>query len=136
MAQAFASVDLKKSPEEVWQVIGGFGSLPDWFSFIAKSELEEGGRVRKLATSDGETIVERLEAFDQRGRSYTYSTVEAPFPVRDYLSTLRVLAAPGGSRVEWSGQFLPVGVSDEQASGLFRGIYEDGLRALSGRLKS
>lgn len=136
MAQAFASVELTKSAEEVWQLIGGFGSLPDWFSFIAQSELKEGGRVRKLATSDGKTIIERLEAFDHRGRSYTYSTVEAPFPVTGYLSTLRVVVAAGGSRVEWSGQFTPVGVSDEPASALFRGIYEEGLRALSERFKS
>lgn len=34
------------------------------------------------------------------------------------------------ARVEWSGRFTPAGVSDEQASDLFEGIYRDGLAAL------
>jgi len=66
-------------------------------------------------------------------RSYSYSIVQAPFPVTGYLSTLRVQETDGGkgSRVEWSGQFTPDGVSDEEASRLFQGIYEDGLKALA-----
>jgi len=41
-------------------LIGGFNSLPDWISFIPKSELSEGGRVRRLETGDGAVVVERL----------------------------------------------------------------------------
>ncbi|AHD17283.1 hypothetical protein C163_17255 [Pseudomonas sp. FGI182] len=32
--------------------------------------------------------------------------------------------------MEWSGSFLPVGISDAEATALFAGIYEDGLAAL------
>jgi hypothetical protein len=39
--------------------------------------------------------------------------------------------AAQGSRVEWSGQFTPNGVSDAEATPLFEGIYEDGLKALA-----
>jgi hypothetical protein len=133
MAQASASIDIPASPDQVWQLIGGFDSLPDWLPYIPKSELSEGGRVRRLANPSGETIVERLEAFDNAARSYSYSILQAPFPVTGYLSTLRVHETDGGkgSRVEWSGQFTPNGVSDEEASRLFQGIYEDGLKALA-----
>jgi hypothetical protein len=41
----------------------------------------EGGRVRHLANPDGETIIERLEAFDNDARSYSYSILHGPFPV-------------------------------------------------------
>ena len=53
-----------------------------------------------------------------------------------YLSTLRVEVTSGGtgSRVEWSGEFTPKGVSDGEASRLFQGIYEDGLKALAAAL--
>ena len=61
MAQASAVIDLPASPNEVWQLIGGFNSLPDWLPYILKSELSEGGRVRHLATTTGDTIIERLE---------------------------------------------------------------------------
>jgi ribosome-associated toxin RatA of RatAB toxin-antitoxin module len=39
MAQASATIDIPASPDEVWQLIGGFGSLPDWLPYIPKSEL-------------------------------------------------------------------------------------------------
>ena len=138
MASAAAAIDIPATPNTVWQLIGGFGSLPDWLPYIPSSELGEGGRTRRLGNPDGDIIVERLVALDDAARSYTYAILEAPFPVTDYLSTLRVLpAADGsGSRVEWSGQFTPQGVSDADAEQLFRGIYEDGLAALATRYNS
>lgn len=60
---------------------GGFGSLPDWFPYVRKSDLSERGRVRGLVGQDGATIVERLFAFDQATCSYTYSILHASFPV-------------------------------------------------------
>jgi hypothetical protein len=138
MAQAAARIDIPASPDEVWQLIGGFGSLPDWLPYIPNSELSEGGRVRRLANPAGEIIVERLETFDNAARSYCYSILEAPFPVTGYLSTLRVQETDKGksSRVEWSGQFTPHSVSDQEASRLFEGIFEDGLKALATRFAS
>ncbi len=73
MATASASLTVSASADRVWNLIGGFDSLPDWLPYIPTSTLSEGGRVRHLANPDGDAIVERLEAFDQAGRSYTYS---------------------------------------------------------------
>ena len=133
MAQASASIDIAGPPGQVWQLIGGFNSLPNWLPYIPKSELSEDGRVRRLANPDGQTIVERLEAFDNAARSYSYSILQAPFPVTGYQSTLCVQATDGGkgSRVKWWGQFTPKGVSDQEVSRLFQSIYEDGLKALA-----
>lgn len=136
MAQASATITLPVAPDRVWQLIGGFDSLPGWLPYIPKSELSEGGRVRRLVNPDGDAIVERLEAFDQSARSYTYSILQAPFPVTGYRSTLRVVGIDGdqASRVEWSGEFTPAGVSNDDASRLFEGIYRDGLKALEATL--
>lgn len=133
MASASSSVDLPVPADRVWQLIGGFGSLPDWLPYIPRSELGEGGRTRHLANPDGSTIVERLPAFDEKGRSYTYHILQAPFPVTGYYSTLTVTELPGGqgSRVVWSGQFTPQGVSEAEAARIFQGIYDDGLKALA-----
>ena len=132
MARAQASIEIHASPDAVWQLIGGFDSLPDWLPFIPSSETDEGGRVRRLSTPAGDVIVERLEAFDHSARSYTYSILQAPFPVVDYRATLRVQEIDGKTaQVNWFGEFTPVGVSDEEASALFEGIYRDGLNALS-----
>jgi len=134
MATASASLTVPASADRVWNLIGGFDSLPDWLPYIPTSTLSEGGRVRHLANPDGDAIVERLEAFDQAGRTYTYSILQAPFPVTGYRSTLCVVELDHGARIDWSGAFIPVGVSDEAASALFEGIYRDGLRALQATL--
>lgn len=134
MAQAHASIQVAASADTVWQLIGGFGSLPDWLSYIPASELSEGGRVRRLANPDGDAIVERLVAFDDAARSYTYAILEAPFPVVDYRSTLRVREnGANAATIEWSGSFTPHGATDDEAIRLFRGIYEDGLAELAKR---
>jgi hypothetical protein len=138
MAQASAAIDIPASPNEVWQLIGGFDSLPDWLPNIPKSELREGGRVRHLASDSGDTIIERLERFDNTGRTYSYSIVKAPFKITNYLATIRVEAkdSENSSHVEWSGSFTPNGISDEEASKLFQGVFDDGLKALAARFKS
>lgn len=132
MANTTVSIEIPASAETVWQLMGGFDALPDWLPFIPESVSSEGGRVRSLTTSDGGTVIERLEAFDNRQRSYSYSIMKAPFPVVDYLSTITVheMADSNVSRVEWYGEFTPVNVSDAEARALFSGIYQDGLEAL------
>ncbi|WP_109126053.1 SRPBCC family protein [Dyella sp. C11] len=133
MARAASSIDLPMSPDRVWSVVGGFGSLPDWLPYIPRSDLMDGGRVRHLTTEDGQTIVERLMAFDEQARRYTYHILKAPFPVADYYSTLKVSSTGAGksSRVEWEGEFTPVGITDQEATDLFKTIYDTGLKALA-----
>ncbi|WP_095131701.1 SRPBCC family protein [Pseudomonas sp. Irchel s3h14] len=130
MATTTAFIDIPATADQVWQLIGGFNSLPDWLPFIPKSELSEGGRVRSLQTADGAVVVERLEAFDNAGKTYSYSILQAPFPATDYLATISVEAQGQGTRVTWSGRFAPVGVSDKEVEELFAGIYQGGLEAL------
>ncbi|WP_329126762.1 SRPBCC family protein [Streptomyces sp. NBC_01465] len=131
MSSTVVTLDVPQSADRVWQLIGGFGSLPDWLPYITESLLGEGGRVRTLTNAEGGVIVERLESFDASARSYEYSIARAPFPVTGYRSTLTVLdRGADGARVEWSGSFTPDGVSDAEAVALFEGIYRDGLAAL------
>ncbi|WP_327365351.1 SRPBCC family protein [Streptomyces sp. NBC_01217] len=133
MASTSATIDLPVPPARVWQLIGGFDSLPDWLPYIPASVAAEGGRVRRLENADGGVIVERLVAFDDAARSYSYTILDAPFPVTDYLSTLSVHEVPGlpdASRVVWSGTFTPAGADEAEVTALFHGIYTDGLAAL------
>lgn len=133
MAKASAFVQIPVSADDIWQLAGGFNALPDWLPLIAKSESGEGGRVRHLTTQDGTQIIERLRSFDDQGRTYSYSIVEGPFPVTDYLATLKVVAdGDQAARVEWSGTFTPQGISDAQAEAIFLEVYESGLQALKG----
>ncbi|NVZ81125.1 SRPBCC family protein [Pseudomonas yamanorum] len=134
MAKASAVIEVPVSAEQVWQLVGGFNSLPDWLPFIVKSEPSEGGRVRHLQTADGGVVVERLQSFDNVARTYSYSISESPFPVSEYLATLKVEGLTASSaKVTWSGVFIPVaGVTDAAVEELFAGVYSGGLEALRG----
>ncbi|MEU6345914.1 SRPBCC family protein [Streptomyces sp. NPDC046977] len=134
MASTSVSRVVPATPARVWELVGGFGSLPDWLPYIPESSFSEGGRVRHLKNPDGEPIVERLMAFDEEHRYYSYHIVQAPFPVVDYLSTLRVHEISGdenAAEVQWSGRFVPkAGATEDEVVDLFTGIYRDGLEAL------
>ena len=125
------------SPDRVWRVIGGFGSLPDWSSSIRESAPGDGGRVRHLTSQDGVTLVERLMAFDDAGRSYSYGVVASLCPQTAYVSTLRVCALEAGTRcrVDWFGGFTPAGASDAEVSQLFQAIHDQGLQSLAGHFE-
>ncbi|EJN29775.1 SRPBCC family protein [Pseudomonas sp. GM80] len=130
MPTASATIDIPASADQVWQLIGGFNTLPDWLPFIPNSELSDGGRVRTLQTADGGVVVERLQTFDNAAKTYSYSIEQAPFPATDYLATIKIEAQEQGARVTWSGRFNAKGVSDEEVVALFNGIYQGGLEAL------
>ncbi|GAA4088284.1 SRPBCC family protein [Actinomadura miaoliensis] len=137
MASTSVSRLVPASPERVWKLIGGFGSLPDWLPYIPESTPEEGGRVRRLKNPDGDVIVERLVDFNETERRYSYTILQAPFPVVDYISTLRVHPVTGqedAAEVQWSGRFVPHGATDEEVVALFTGIFRDGLAALHNAL--
>ncbi|MEB6046056.1 SRPBCC family protein [Staphylococcus pseudoxylosus] len=130
MANTKVSIEIVASPDEVWKKIGGFDSLPDWLPYILSSKISEGGRVRTLTNPDGSIIIERLEVFSHDEKFYSYSIIQAPFPVTYYLSTIKVRESEKGSIVEWSGEFSPENVSEKEAINIFYDIYKEGLEAL------
>ncbi|MFF0794244.1 SRPBCC family protein [Streptomyces spiralis] len=133
MASTSVSRIVPASPDEVWSLIGGFDSLPDWLPYIPESTPLEGGRVRRLKNPGGEVIIERLVDFNETERHYSYAILQAPFPVNGYVSTIRVHAIPGQentAEVQWSGRFNPDGATEDEVVDLFTGIYRDGLDAL------
>ncbi|MFD4863011.1 SRPBCC family protein [Streptomyces atratus] len=133
MASTSVSRIVPASPDKVWSLIGGFDALPDWLPYIPESTPLEGGRVRRLKNPNGEVIIERLVDFNETERHYSYAILQAPFPVNGYVSTIRVHTVPGRddiAEVQWSGRFNPDNATDDEAVGLFTGIYRDGLDAL------
>ena len=126
MAQVTVSVTLSASAERVWDFIGGFQSLAEWSSSIKTSLPEQGGRVRRLKTTDGAIIAERLQSFSEADKSYSYTIVSGPIPVKNYRSTLRVTGEPGASScvAEWSSQFDAAEGVEDVMVGAFQHLYE------------
>lgn len=137
MTEVSTSIEIDASADKVWAIVGGFDNLPHWLDLIETSRLEEGGRVRRLEAVGGALIVERLLTFDEAERRFSYSHLEAPDPVRDYISQMSVAALDGTrSRVIWSSRFTPVSVSETEAIAHFEGIYEAGLNNLKALLEA
>lgn len=134
MASTSVSRLVPASPERVWNLVGGFGSLPDWLPYIPESTLVEGGRVRQLKNPEGDVIAERLMEFNETERHYSYAILQAPFPVVDYIATLRVHSVSGRNdtaEVQWSGRFTPTnGATEEEMVALFTNVFREGLNAL------
>jgi carbon monoxide dehydrogenase subunit G len=121
------SVRLPAPVNEVWKRIGGFNALPDWHPMVQKSELAQGGQVRKLTLPGGATITEQLESKDDNSYRYSYSITDSPLPVADYHSTIEVHEEGNESVVEWMGRFEPKGTSAEDAQKTIQDIYQAGM---------
>jgi hypothetical protein len=79
-------------------------------------------------------IVERLESFEDHAHRYSYSVLEGPYPITDYVAHVEVVAvSPARSRVAWTGSFRPDGASEEEAAGIMRDLYERTMAVLRGR---
>ncbi len=104
---------LKAPADEVWDLVGGFNSLPEFDPTSAWSELEAGGKDRRVGVTGGGVIVERLLLFDEKARCYSYTITELidlVFPFDNYLSTIRVLDDEPGKTciLHWSGSGDPI----------------------------
>ena len=134
MASARATLDLDASPHDVWQLIGGFGSIPDWVPAKSQSKLADGGRVRHLHDPAGQTFVEQLENYERAARRYSYSILQSPFAVTDYLAAIAVSSAePGGCHIEWCATFTPLEINVTEAETIFCEIFTGGLKGLTSK---
>lgn len=129
-------VEIAAPPATVWKMIGNYNHLDVWHPAVAASDLTgsgtSAGDVRVLTLGDGATITERLVAYSDTERSYTYAIEASPLPVDGYVSTLTVLPGQGGgSVVRWSSTFDAKGAPAEKASEVIAGIYDAGLGRLA-----
>jgi hypothetical protein len=112
MARSYYSVVIDRTADEVWSVIRPFGHY-SWAGVPAQTVIEDGkaddqvSAVRRVTTG-AKTIRQELLAHSDRERSYTYSLLDPPpFPVRDYVATIRVtpVVESGAAFVEWWATF-------------------------------
>ncbi|MGI9514736.1 MAG: SRPBCC family protein [Anderseniella sp.] len=136
MLNVHESAVLGAGAAEVWAAISDFGNLAEWHPAAVTSATENRGEdtIRVINISGGGVLTEKLEAHDDEARSQSYSIVDGPLPVSDYLSTIKVTGGDDGRcTVDWSGKFNADGADDETASKIISGIYTAGLSALTKR---
>ena len=122
MAQGISEIDIARSADDVWAVVGDFGGIGGWMPGIEACTVD--GDVRTIEMS-GMTIGERLVRRDDADRVLVYSIASGPAPVDHHEATITVTPAGEGSHVTWD-----VDVEPEPMLALFTQIYQQSLDAL------
>ncbi len=129
MVSVKVSERIEATADQVWDLFRDFGGIQRFSAGIEKVEVSGSGigAVRTLSLPGGLTLQERLEAFDDSGRRLQYAIVAGPIPVANYLATIEVKDEGKGCRIDWSSQFEPKGITDEQGRAMLEGVYKGGI---------
>ncbi len=128
--------------DSVWAVIRDFNALPAWHPLIAESHIEGGlaadqvGCVRNFRLVDGGELREQLLTLSDRDYQCTYSILDSPMPLTNYIATLKLTRVTDGDRTfaEWSAQFDCAPAQErELAEDIGQGVFQVGFEALKER---
>jgi len=142
MPKVFVSTVVSAPAVDVWQVVRNFNGLPDWTPFVAESRIEQNARpdqigcIRNFTLKDGGRIRERLLALSDYDLSCTYSILESPMGVENYVARLALTPVTDGNATfcEWEAEF---DCAPEREAALIRqigtGVFQAAFDALKRR---
>jgi uncharacterized protein YndB with AHSA1/START domain len=130
MPRIYVSSVIDAPAAKVWARIRDFNGLPRWHPRIRDSRIENGepadrvGCVRDFHLQNGDRIRERLLGLSDYDMFCTYSILESPMPLTDYVATIRLTPVTDGDRTfaEWTAEF---DCAEAEAEGLVNGIGTD-----------
>jgi hypothetical protein len=145
MIKVYRSAIIHASADKVWRLVRNFNDLPKWHPAIASSEIEQNlppdsiGCVRRFRlSSDGGLLRECLLGLADDTRSFTYSILESPMPVANYMATMRFTPITIGNHTfaEWWAVFdVTSGPPEVTAQDIGDNVFAGGFAALDNKLK-
>jgi hypothetical protein len=144
MIKVYVSSVVDAPADVVWGVVRDFNALPRWTPFVAESRIEQNlpsdriGCVRNFRLKDGGVIREQLLSLSDYDFQCSYSILESPMGVSDYLATLKLTPVTDGNRTfaEWSAEFdAPAGREKELAEQIGQGVFQAALSHLRQMLR-
>ena len=113
MARVYVSTVVNARNDRVWARVRDFNGLPNWHPAIAESRIEGGepadkiGCVRDFRLRNGDRIREKLLGLSDYDMFCTYSILESPMGVENYVATLRLTPVTDGDQtfLEWTAEF-------------------------------
>ncbi len=145
MPKVYVSTVVSAAATEVWQVVRNFNGLPEWTPFVAESRIEQNARpdqigcIRNFTLKDGGRIRERLLALSDYDLSCTYSILESPMGVENYIARLALTPVTDGNRTfcEWQAEFdCPLEREDALVRQIGSGVFQTAFDALKKRFGS
>ena len=120
------------APEAVWDAIRDVGALHTRLvpGFVVNTELIPGGR--RVTFSSGRTVEEPILSCSDSLRRLVWTVRAENFPFSHYNASVQVHArAAGGTRVEWTADFLP-----DSAAAILDGLMTAGATAMTRALQA
>src|SRR5580693_10484021 len=103
MGEGAVDVTVGAAPDKVWEKVGDFGGVADFFPGIDSFRLEGDDRIIGMF---GMEIRERLVSRDDATRSLTYSVIGG-VPVEAHSATVTVTPEGEGCKVTWAYDVTP-----------------------------
>lgn len=139
MVKVYTSSVIDAPAERVWSIVRDFNGLPDWTPFCAESRIEGGlpsdriGCIRNFRLKDGGVLREKLLMLSDYDYQCSYSILESPLGVTDYIATLKLSPITDGDRcfAEWSAEFnCAAGREGELAALIGQGVFQSAFDSL------
>ena len=137
MASIKRKITINASPDAIWKVAGDFAGIAEWHPAIASIKMVEGEKEprRILTLADGAIVDERLIELDDAKYTHTYTILDSPIPLTNYLATISVQPEGGQSRVIWSATYDPNPGGEATCEEIVSQVFESGLEALKQQLE-
>ena len=139
MARVYVSTVINTSADAVWERVRDFNGLPKWHPRIRDSRIEDAlpadkiGCIRNFNLQNGDNIREQLVGLSDYDLFFSYTILESPMPLTNYVATFRLTPVTDGERcfVEWSAEF-DCAADDESdlVNGIGTGVFQGGFDSL------
>ncbi|UCE32373.1 MAG: SRPBCC family protein [Burkholderiales bacterium] len=142
MPTVYTSSVIEAPASDVWSLVRNFDGLPEWVPPVSESRIEGGrpadqvGCVRAFRLRDGGFLREQLLGLSDYDLSCTYSILESPMGVANYVATLKLTPITDGNRTfaEWTAEFdCPPEREQELVERIGRRVFQAGFDALKAR---
>ena len=139
MARVFVSSVIGGPADQVWARIRDFNGLPSWHPSIRESQIEGGepsdkvGCIRDFYLQNGDRIREQLLGLSDYDMFCTYSILESPMPLENYVATIRLTPITDGERTfaEWTAEFdCAVENEADLVDGIGNNVFQTGFDSL------
>ena len=139
MARVYVSTVVNARNDRVWARVRDFNGHDRWHPAVATSTIERAqasdkiGCVRDFRLRNGDRIREKLLGLSDYDMFCTYSILESPMGVENYVATLRLTPVTDGDQtfLEWTAEFdcAPEREAD-LVSNIGGGVFQGGFDAL------
>ena len=139
MPHVIKSTILNATTDAVWAVLRDFNGHDRWHPAVATSAIERAqasdkiGCVRDFRLRNGDRIREKLLGLSDYEMFCTYSILESPMGVENYVATLRLTPVTDGDQtfLEWTAEFdCALERENELVNNIGGGVFQGGFDAL------